>query len=94
MTGGKTMEQGTIPPGVAGHNRSMVDPNFAVMPPEGILESRLPGWPGTSVFFQTSPQMGAKFAQALLVMPAGGKACRGGWTGYRISIMSFQDHVT
>lgn len=77
MTGGKTMEQGTIPPGVAGHNRSMVDPNFAVMPPEGILESRLPGWPGTSVFFQTSPQMGAKSAQALLVMPPGGKGVPG-----------------
>jgi (S)-ureidoglycine aminohydrolase len=67
------MVPGTIPPGVAGHNRSMVDPNFAVLPPQGILESRLPGWPGTQVFFQTSPQMGAKFAQALLVMPPGGR---------------------
>ena len=66
------MQQGTIPPGVAGHNRSTVDPNFAAMPPQGILESRLPGWPGTSVFFQTSPQMGAKFVQALMVMPPGG----------------------
>jgi (S)-ureidoglycine aminohydrolase len=71
------MEQGIIPPGVAGHNRSMVDPNFAIMPPQGILESRLPGWPGTSVFFQTSPQMGAKFVQALLVMPAGGTGVPG-----------------
>ncbi len=50
----------------------MVDPNFAVMPPEEILESRVPGWPGTSVYFQTSPQMGVKFAQALMVMPPGG----------------------
>lgn len=66
------MQPGTIPPGVAGHNRSMVELNFAVMPPQGILESRVPGWPGTSVFFQTSPQMGAKFAQALMVMPPGG----------------------
>jgi (S)-ureidoglycine aminohydrolase len=71
------MEPGTIPPGVAGHNRSMVDPNFAVMPPQGILESRLPGWPGTKVFFQTSPQMGARFAQALLVMPPGGSGVPG-----------------
>lgn len=71
------MVPGTIPPGVAGHNRSMVDPNFAVMPPQGILESRLPGWPGTKVFFQTSPQMGAKFAQALLLMPPGGRGAPG-----------------
>jgi (S)-ureidoglycine aminohydrolase len=77
MKDGKIMEQGTIPPGVAGHNRSMVDPHFAVMPPQGILESRVPGWPGTKVFFQTSPQMGAKFAQALLVMPAGGSGVPG-----------------
>ncbi len=71
------MEQGIIPPGVAGHNRSMVTPNFAVLPPQGILELRLPGWPGTAVFFQTSPQMGARFAQALLVMPAGGHGVPG-----------------
>ena len=71
------MEQGIISPGVAAHNRSMVDPNFAVMPPQGILESRLPGWPGTSVFFQTSPQMGARFVQALMVMPAGGSGVPG-----------------
>ena len=75
------MEQGTIPPGVAGHNRSMVDTHFAVMPPQGILESRLPGWPGTRVFFQTSPQMGAKFVQALLVMPAGGVGVPGRFEG-------------
>ena len=75
------MEQGIIPPGVAGHNRSMVDPNFAIMPPEGILESRLPGWPGTRVFFQTSPQMGAKFVQALLAMPPGGTGVPGRFEG-------------
>jgi (S)-ureidoglycine aminohydrolase len=75
------MEQGIIPPGVAGHNRSMVTPHFAVMPPEGILESRLPGWPGTKVFFQISPQMGARFAQALLVMPPGGAGAPQGNNG-------------
>lgn len=75
------MEQGTIPPGVAGHNRSMVDPHFAVMPPQGILDSRLPGWPGTKVYFQTSPQMGAKFVQALLHMPPGGTGVPGRFEG-------------
>lgn len=66
------MELGTIPPGVAGHNRSMVTPHFAVMPPSGILESRLPGWEQAKIYFQASPQMGARFAQALVVFGPGG----------------------
>lgn len=61
-----------FPPGVAGHNRTMVTPSYAVMPPEGILESRLPGWAGAKIRFHTSPQMGARFAQALLEVAAGG----------------------
>lgn len=63
---------GTIPPGIFGHNRTMVTPHYAVMPPEGILESRLPGFAKTKVHFHTSPQMGARFAQALLVVEPGG----------------------
>jgi (S)-ureidoglycine aminohydrolase len=60
------------PPGIYGHNRTMVTPHYAVMPPEGILESRLPGWRDTLVRFQTSPGMGARFAQALLEVAHGG----------------------
>lgn len=62
----------TLPPGTFGDNRTMVAPHYAVMPPEGILESRLPGFARTKIHFQTSPAMGANFAQALLVMEDGG----------------------
>ena len=61
------------PPGIFGHNRTMVTPHYAVMPPEGILDSRLPGWRNTLVRFHASPSMGARFAQTLLeVGDAGG----------------------
>lgn len=60
------------PPGIFGHNRTMVTPHYAVMPPEGILESRLPGLRDTKVRFHTSPAMGARFAQALIELDAGG----------------------
>jgi (S)-ureidoglycine aminohydrolase len=61
-----------LPPGIFGHNRTMVTPHYAVMPPEGILESRLPGFERTKIHFHTSPAMGARFAQALLVIEEGG----------------------
>jgi (S)-ureidoglycine aminohydrolase len=64
------------PPGIFGHNRTMVTPHYAVMPPEGILESRLPGWRDTLVRFHTSPSMGAGFAQALLEIAPGGGTTR------------------
>ena len=59
------------PPGIIGHNRSMLTPNYCVFPPEGIMDSLLPNWPGCIVRFQASRQMGAGFAQALLILPAG-----------------------
>jgi hypothetical protein len=64
------------PPGIFGHNRTMVTPHYAVMPPEGILESRLPGFHDTLVRFQTSPSMGARFAQALLEIGGDGGTTR------------------
>jgi (S)-ureidoglycine aminohydrolase len=64
------------PPGIFGHNRTMVTPHYAVMPPEGILESRLPGFRDTLVRFQTSPGMGARFAQALLEIGGDGGTTR------------------
>jgi (S)-ureidoglycine aminohydrolase len=61
-----------LPPGIVGQNRTMVTPHYAVMPPDGILESRLPGFTRTRIRFHTSPAMGANFAQALLEMEEGG----------------------
>ncbi len=66
------MPQANPPPGIFGHNRTMVTPHYAVMPPEGILESRLPDFHATKIRFHTSPSMGARFAQALLEVDAAG----------------------
>ncbi len=60
------------PPGVFGHNRSLVTPHYAMMPPAGILPSRLQGFVETVVRFQAAPALGARFAQALLEIAAGG----------------------
>lgn len=61
------------PPRSIGHNRSLVTAHYALMPPEGILVSHLPGFERTIVRFQTSPEMGARFAQCLLeIAPDGG----------------------
>lgn len=54
------------PPGVFAHHRAALTTHYAVMPPEGILESRIPGINNTQVFVQTSRQMGAEFSQILL----------------------------
>lgn len=64
--------QPVLPFGVYAHNRAVVTPQYSVMPPEGILPSRLPGFERTTVRFQTSPEMGARFAQALLEIDPGG----------------------
>lgn len=70
------MSRPNPPPGIFGHNRAMVTPHYAVMPPDGVLESRLPYLRDTLVRFQTSPSMGANFAQALLELAPGGGAVR------------------
>jgi len=59
------------PPGIIGHNRSMLTPSYCVFPAEGIMDSLLPNWPGCIARFQTSRQMGAGFTQALLIVPPG-----------------------
>ncbi len=61
-----------LPFGIYAHNRGVVTPQYAVMPPEGILASRLPAFDNTTVRFQTSPQMGARFAQLMLEIAPGG----------------------
>lgn len=60
------------PPGVFARSRGVVTPQYAVMPPEGILASALPGFADTTVRIQTAPQMGARFAQMVLEMRPGG----------------------
>jgi len=62
-----------VPPGVIGHNRSLVTRNYAVLPPDGMFPSLLPGLEGAHVFYQATPLMGARFAQGRLeVQPGGG----------------------
>lgn len=61
-----------LPPTIFAHNRGVVTAQYAVMPPDGILASRLPGFVGTTVRIQTAPAMGARFAQMLLEFEAGG----------------------
>ena len=64
-----------LPPNIFAHNRAVVTAQYAVMPPEGILPSRLPGFENTSARIQTAPLMGARFAQLLLeIAPGGGTA--------------------
>lgn len=61
-----------LPPGIFARSRAVVTPNYAVMPPEGILASYLPGFSSTTVRIQAAPQLGAKFAQMLLEIAPGG----------------------
>jgi (S)-ureidoglycine aminohydrolase len=54
-----------------------VTSQYAVMPPEGILASALPGFRDTTVRIQTGPPMGARFAQMVLEMQPGGGTTAG-----------------
>lgn len=62
----------TAAPGAVGFNRGVVKRDYAFMPPEGVLESRLPAFDKTIVRFLTAPVMGARFAQAILEIAPGG----------------------
>lgn len=62
----------TIPPGIIGHNRARLTPHYAVFPPVGIMDSLLPGLEHCIVRFMTSPPMGARFAQAMVLVGPGG----------------------
>ncbi len=61
-----------LPPEVYARNRAMVTSQYAVIPAEGVLESRLPGFQHTIARILTAPAMGARFAQILLEIEAGG----------------------
>lgn len=61
-----------LAPGAIGHNRGIIRQNFAFIPPEGVLISRLPAWQGTVARFLAAPALGAGFAQFLLEIAPGG----------------------
>lgn len=65
-----------LPPGAIGHNRGVVRHNYAFMPPEGVLKSRLPAYDKTVVRFLAAPVLGAQFVQFVLEFEAGGGANR------------------
>lgn len=60
------------PPGVFARHRAAVTPLYAVMPPEGVLESRFPNFAQTKVRVLNSPARGSRFAQMLLEIAPGG----------------------
>src|SRR3954454_16708420 len=61
-----------VPPGAIGHNRAVVRRNYAFIPPEGVLMSRLPQYAGTVARFLAAPSLGARFAQVVLEIEPGG----------------------
>lgn len=64
---------GRLPPGAIGHNRGVVRHNYAFMPPEGVLVSRLPQYELTIARILAAPVLGARFAQYVLeTEPSGG----------------------
>lgn len=67
---------GRLPPGAIGHNRGVVKRNYAFMPPEGVLKSRLPAYDATVVRFLAAPVLGAQFAQFVLEIAPGGGSNR------------------
>jgi (S)-ureidoglycine aminohydrolase len=71
-------EQRILPPNIYGHNRAVVTSLYAVMPPAGILPSRIPGIEGATIRIQAAPAIGARFAQLMLELEPGG-----GTTGNR-----------
>lgn len=67
-----TVPHGRLPPGAFGHNRGIVRPNYAFMPPEGVLTSRLPAYASTDVRILAASVLGARFAQYVLTIEPGG----------------------
>src|SRR5262249_42695589 len=53
-------------------SRAVVRRNYAILPPEGMATSVLPEWRDTVARVLTAPAMGARFAEYLLEVAAGG----------------------
>jgi len=58
-------------PGRVG-SRAVVESRYAILPPEGIPASVLPGWDSTEARILAAPALGARFAMYLLDLAAGG----------------------
>jgi len=58
-------------PGLVG-SRAVVERNYAILPPEGIPESVLPEWRSAPARILAAPALGARFAQYLIELGAGG----------------------
>ena len=77
---------GHVAPGAIGHNRGVVRRNYAFLPPEGVLKSRLPNFEATVVRFLAAPVLGASFSQFVLeIEPGGGTA----WPIAEVGIQHF-----
>src|SRR5215213_2204060 len=61
-----------LPPGVVGHLRCHLTSQYAIIPPEGVLESRIPGIENTVVRILAAPSIGANFVQMLWEIKPGG----------------------
>lgn len=53
--------------------RTVVKPNYALITPDGFVNSVIPGWEGCEIKVIISPLMGARFSQHLIDMLPGGK---------------------
>ncbi len=81
---------GRVPPGAIGYNRGVVQRNYAFIPPEGVLVSRIPGYDRTSVRVLATPSLGAGFVQMILeIEPGGGTpAAMGGDVQYFFYVLA------
>ncbi|SOC10431.1 (S)-ureidoglycine aminohydrolase [Rhodobacter sp. JA431] len=70
------LEARTCAPGATAYFRGAVERNYALLPPEGVLDSRMPDYAGTIVRFLASPKMGAGFVQTMLLVAPGGGTSR------------------
>jgi (S)-ureidoglycine aminohydrolase len=56
-----------------GFTRAVIKPRYALLTPDGFVNSALPGWSGASCVVLISPAMGAKFAQLLITLAKDGR---------------------
>ncbi len=56
-----------------GFTRAVVKPRYALLTPDGFVNSALPGWTGATCVVLISPAMGAKFTQTLVTLAKDGR---------------------
>ncbi len=57
-----------------GTTRTHITRNYALVAPDGYVETGLPGWTGVSAVTLISPQMGAAFVQTLITVDSAGES--------------------